>query len=192
MNWAAFLTYTLTTASTPGPNNILSMSSGSRQGFVKTLPFNLGIWLGFSLVSLMSAFFLNALARFLPVMKLPMLALGAAYMLYLARGALYPKPIADNQEHTGFLRGLFLQFINPKEYIYCMVSLEAYVLPHFQGQAAPLLGFALLLAFIGFAFTLLWSGFGAAFRKLFVSQARLVGVVMALLLIYCSLGLLLG
>ncbi|NLM87020.1 MAG: hypothetical protein GX171_10060 [Clostridiales bacterium] len=101
MNWTAFLVYALSTAATPGPNNILSMSNGSRKGFLKALPF-------------------------------------------------------------------------------------------FHGQTGKLLLFALLLAFIGFVFTLLWSAFGSAFRILFSRHARAVNSVMALLLMYCALALFLG
>lgn len=32
-SWFSFLTYAIVTAITPGPNNILSMSNGSRKGF---------------------------------------------------------------------------------------------------------------------------------------------------------------
>ena len=39
--WHLFLTYAVVTAATPGPNNILSMSNGSRKGFRGALPFNL-------------------------------------------------------------------------------------------------------------------------------------------------------
>ena len=37
--WFSFLTYAVVTAVTPGPNNIMSMSNGSRQGFLGALPF---------------------------------------------------------------------------------------------------------------------------------------------------------
>lgn len=47
--WFSFLTYAVVTAVTPGPNNIMSMSNGSRKGFRGALPFNLGIWVGFPL-----------------------------------------------------------------------------------------------------------------------------------------------
>ena len=36
------------------------------------------------------------------------------------------------------------------------MSLEAYILPSFNGQWLPLLGFAMLLSCIGFVFTLCW------------------------------------
>ena len=47
-SWFSFLTYAIVTAVTPGPNNIMSMSNGGQLGFRGALPFNLGIWAGFS------------------------------------------------------------------------------------------------------------------------------------------------
>lgn len=47
--WFSFLTYAVVTAVTPGPNNILSMSNGSRRGFRGALPFNLASGWGFPL-----------------------------------------------------------------------------------------------------------------------------------------------
>ena len=67
--------------------------------------------------------------------------------------------------------------------------MEAYILPFYQGQWGALVFFALLLAFIGFAFTLLWALFGSVFKLLFSKHARLTNTVMALLLVYCAVSL---
>ena len=55
-----------------------------------------------------------------------------------------------------------------------------------------LMGFALLLAFIGFVFCLCWAAFGSVFRRLFSRHARAVNMVMALLLVYCAVSLFLA
>lgn len=65
----------------------------------------------------------------------------------------------------GFKDGLLLQFVNVKIYIYGILSMEAYILPYYSGNMPALLFFALLLAIIGFIFTLVWTAFGAAFEK---------------------------
>ena len=79
--------------------------------------------------------------------------------------------------------------MNAKIYIYCIVSMEAYILPYYQGDWLALTLFALLLAFIGFLFTLCWSAFGSAFKLLFSRYARVTNTVMALLLVYCAVSL---
>ena len=85
-SWLHFLTYAITTAATPGPNNIMSMSNGNRLGFKKAIPFNLGIWVAFTILMILGATFCSLLLTFIPKIKLPMLIIGACYMLYLAWG----------------------------------------------------------------------------------------------------------
>ena len=188
--WYSFLTYAVITAATPGPNNIMSMSNAGRLGFRRALPFNLGIWVGFTIVMVLCTLFCTALSALIPAIRLPMLVLGAAYMLYLAWGTFRSSDvIQEDHAREGFRSGLLLQFINPKIYLYGIMSMEAYILPYYSGQPAVLLFFALLLAFIGFVFTLAWAAFGSVFRLLFSRHARVVNTIMALLLVYCAVSL---
>lgn len=188
--WYSFLTYAVITAATPGPNNLMSMSNAGRLGFRRALPFNLGIWVGFTIVMALCTLFCTALSALIPAIRLPMLVLGAAYMLYLAWGTFRSSgAIQEDHAREGFRSGLLLQFINPKIYLYGVMSMEAYILPYYGGQLAVLLFFALLLAFIGFVFTLAWAAFGSVFRLLFSRHARAVNTVMALLLVYCAVSL---
>ncbi len=189
-NWFQFLTYAFITAFTPGPNNIMSMSNAGRVGFRKSVFFNFGIWAGFSVVMLLCTAFVSLLSTYLPLIKLPMLLLGAAYMLYLAWSTYQSSSRIEEKPTAGsFWSGLLLQFINPKIYLYGILSMEAYILPFYQGRPLILFGFALLLAFIGFCFTLLWAGFGSAFRSLFSQHAKIVNPILALMLVYCAVSL---
>lgn len=189
-HWFSFLTYAVVTAVTPGPNNIMSMSNGSRKGFRSALPFNFGIWAGFSMVMLICTAFCTMVSTLIPKIKLPMLILGALYMLYLAWETFRSSDgIKEGAAREGFLSGLLLQFVNPKIYIYCVMSMEAYILPFYQSNPLALVGFALLLAWIGFVSTLCWSAFGSAFKWLFSQHARVMNTVMALLLVYCAISL---
>lgn len=189
-SWLNFLSYAIVTAVTPGPNNIMSMSNGSRLGFCKALPFNLGIWAGFSSVTLLCTFFCSSLSAAIPKIKTPMIVIGALYMLSLALKTFRsPSIIEDDHSQSGFLSGLTLQFINPKTYIYCIVSMEAYILPYYHEKWDILVLFSLLLAFIGFIFTLCWSLFGSVFKLFFSKYAKITNTVMALLLVYCAVSL---
>lgn len=188
-SWLNFLTYAVITAVTPGPNNIMSMSNAGRLGFKKAIPFNLGIWGGFSIVMLVCTLFCSLLSSVIPKIKFSMLIVGALYMFYLAwKTWKSTSEIEENHSGSGFLSGLALQFINPKIYIYCIVSMEAYILPYYSNPLI-LFGFALLLAFIGFIFTILWSAFGSIFKLLFFKYAKTTNTIMALLLVYCAVSL---
>lgn len=191
-DWVSFLTYAVITAVTPGPNNLMSMSNAGRLGFRRALPFNFGILAGFGVVMLLCTWMSSRLHSILPRIQTPMLLLGAAYMLYLAwKTFKSSSDLGSGSGKSGFLSGLLLQFVNPKIYIYCILSMEAYILPFYQNEPLCLIGFALLLAFIGFVFTLCWSAFGSLFKLLFSRHAKLTNTIMALLLVYCAVSLLL-
>ena len=193
LNWVSFLTYAVITAITPGPNNIMSMSNGSRKGFRGALPFNFGILAGFSIVMLVCTLFCTMVSTLIPKIKTPMLIAGGLYLLYLAWETFRSSgQIEETRTRDGFWYGLLLQFINPKIYIYCIMSMEAYILPLYSGQPLPLFGFAVLLTLIGFIATLLWTAFGSAFKWLFSRHARVVNTIMALLLVYCAISLFLA
>ena len=190
MDFATLVPYAALMAFTPGPNNIMSMSNASRLGFRKSLPFNFGILSGFCVISVICALLSQALHSFIPKIKLPMLIAGAIYMLYLAWHTYKSSgDITENHAKSGFLSGLLLQFINPKLYLSCIISLEAYILPVYQENTPMLMVFALLIAFTGFLFTVLWALFGSLFRILFSKYAKITNAIMALLLVYCAVSL---
>lgn len=189
-SWIHFLSYAVVTAVTPGPNNIMSMSNARRLGLRRSFPFNLGIWAGFSLVMIACTFFCNILSEVIPKIKMPMMMIGAVYMLWLAWKTLTSTlVIEEKHSQSNFVSGMLLQFVNPKIYIYCIVSMEAYILPYYQGQWIILTLFALILASIGFVFTLCWALFGSAFKMLFSKYARVTNFIMAALLVYCGISL---
>ncbi len=188
-SWINFLTYALITAITPGPNNIMSMSNAGRVGFIKSLPFNVGIFIGFCIVVSMCTLFTSLLSNLLPIIELPMLILGASYILYLAWKTYTSSDVLEeNSVKNSFFTGLNLQFINPKIYVYSIVSMDAYILPYYT-DTPTVLFFVFLLALIGFICTVLWSGFGTIFKMLFSKYAKLTNAIMALLLVYCALTL---
>jgi threonine/homoserine/homoserine lactone efflux protein len=171
----------------------MSLSNGLRLGWRRSLPFNCGVWLGVSVITLLCALGADALNSAFPRLQEPLRFLGAAYLLYLAF-VLWRSPILaeKNNNPAGFGAGCFLQFINAKFYLYCIVSLQIYILPFYRGATAQLLAFALLLGFIAFFFTLCYSVFGSVFRQAFRTYARVTNTVMALSLVYCATALLLA
>lgn len=188
--WVSFLTYAVITTATPGPNTLMSMSNAGRKGFRRALPFNFGIWAGFSVVMILCTVFCGTLSALIPRIRLPMTIAGALYMLYLAWNIFRRSGSMEAQgNQSGFLGGLALQFVNPKIYLYGILSMEVYILPYYQNQPLTLLGFALLLALIGFIFTLCWAAFGSVFRRVFSHHGRIVNTIMALLLVYCAISL---
>ena len=72
------------TTFTPGPNNILLLSSTSTFGFRKCRPLLLGIWAGLLTVMLICGFGCAALGELVPQIVPVAKYVGAVYVLYLA------------------------------------------------------------------------------------------------------------
>ncbi|MDR3048718.1 MAG: LysE family transporter [Elusimicrobiota bacterium] len=187
--WLPFLSYAVVVTYTPGPNNIMSMNNAAAVGLKKSIPFNLGIFAGFAIVMNLCMFFSTVMFALIPKIELPMKICGAAYMLYLAYNSV-KRANKKNIEAKGgtFLEGLFLQFLNPKIFIYGITAMSAYILPVFNSLPI-LIAFSCLLAFIGCTGNVCWALFGATFSKIFANHSKLIGIVMAILLIYCAVSL---
>lgn len=189
-NWIPFLSYAVITAVTPGPNNIMSMTHAGRVGVRRSLPFNVGILVGFSVVMLGCTFFCNTMSELIPAIEEPMRFVGAAYLLWLSWQTFQSDGVLENGVgRSGFMSGLVLQFINPKIYLYCLISMELYILPYYQGQGEMLTFFAMVLAGIGFLFTLCWAWFGALFKKIFLQYGEVINAIMSMLLAGCAISL---
>ena len=187
MNILNFLIYLWVTAITPGPNTITSMTFGNRYGFKRTLTFNFGIFSGMLSLALLAAFLGNALMTYLPNLKDTLKWFGIAYLLWLAWHIYKAGPLSENgtQAKASFSRAYLQQFINVKAILYCITSMTTFVLPHVENPLFIAFN-ALLLATIALLSSMVWSGFGSLFRKLFQDHYRLVNTILALLLVYCA------
>src|SRR5262245_50873992 len=110
----------------------MSMSNAVRFGFKKSFPFNLGIWLGFSIVMLACAALGSLIFSHIAQAKIFMQFFGAAYMLFLAWQTWKSTTSIELDETQGasFATGAALQFVNPKLYIYAVTSMSTFVLPY--------------------------------------------------------------
>ncbi|WP_259472791.1 LysE family transporter [Clostridium estertheticum] len=113
-NSVAFLTYTLLTAFTPGPNNILAMSNTSKHGLKKSIGLIQGIFVGLLSVMILCSFFSVMLVNIIPTIKPAMTYIGAAYILWLAWHIVKSKPgeNAGNVEKAdSFMTGFFYNLL---------------------------------------------------------------------------------
>ncbi len=186
----AFLIYVFVTSFTPGPNNILAMNNARNVGFKKSMAFNSGVSAGFTAVMLVSTLFASMIYAIIPKLKPYMLILGAAYMLYLAYKTLKggSGKEDDGKPQQSFVTGMLFQFVNPKGIIYGITVASAYIIPNYSSPFA-VLGLAIFLGIVALMSTTSWSLFGTAFKKLFVSHAKFINILMALLLVYCAVAL---
>jgi threonine/homoserine/homoserine lactone efflux protein len=112
MNLTAFLTFTLLTAFTPGPNNILAMSNTSKYGLKKSIRVIQGIFMGFLSVMTLCSFFSVILVNIIPRIKPVLTYIGVAYILWLAWHVVKSKSESKGEsieEADSFITGFILQ-----------------------------------------------------------------------------------
>lgn len=188
---SAFLTFTIITAFTPGPNNILALNSGIRYGFKGSIPIITGICAGFFCVMIacaMTVFSLSSISeRFIALMKY----VGCLYMLWLAWKVATAQPGDDGENgiKVGFGGVFVLQFVNIKIIIYGITLFSGFVLPYYHSYPA-VLGFVVGVTLIGSAGTLTWALAGSALQRLLSRYTRIVNIAMGVMLLGCVLSLL--
>lgn len=188
--WLPFLTYLVVSSLSPGPNTLSALSNAGRLGLRRALPFCWGVGAGVFVATLLCAALCQVLSSLLEQLRTPMLLLAAGYLLLMAWRIWRSGAMSEGETPlSGFRRGLLFQFVNPNLYLYSLLALEIYVLPHFSGQPVALVGFSLLIAVIGLGGTVAWAAFGSLFRRLFSQYAKQTNGLMALLLLYCAIAL---
>ena len=79
----ALVAYACSTTFSPGPNNVLLLSSTGQYGFKKCLPLMRGIWTGLITVMLICGFGCKLLGDLLPSIERYARFVGAAYIVGL-------------------------------------------------------------------------------------------------------------
>lgn len=185
---SGFLTYTLITALTPGPNNILALTSVNQYGFKRSLRTLAGMSAGFLVLMLACGIFTYSLISILPSATRWLVWAGAAYILWLAWKIANSSPATSDTatKPLSFWLSFWLQFANVKIILYGITALSAFVLPYTQ-NVLWVTAVSVLLAIIGSIGNFVWALAGHVFQSLFRRHGRLVNRILALLLVYCAI-----
>ena len=169
----ALILFCFVSGVTPGPNNMMLMSSGVNHGFRRTLPHLLGVVLGFSLMVALIGLGLDAIFTRFPLLLPIMRYVGAAYMLWLAWKIANSGPVRDGEARgrpLGFFGAAAFQWINPKAWVIAISALTAYAVS--ADYTISVLAVALTYLVIGLPSSGAWVMFGAAMRKLLSDPKR--------------------
>lgn len=181
--------YACATTWSPGPNNILLLTSGGQFGFKKTLPLMRGIWVGLITVMLICGFGCAFLGSLIPSVEKYARLTGAAYILWLGFKTLTrPVSSADPQSEAAaplrFVNGFLLQFLNVKILMLGIAAYCSFVLPYGTTVPATLI-FAVTMAACAAAGNLIWATAGSLLFPVYRRHYRAFNVIMALLLFWC-------
>src|SRR3981189_3736804 len=90
----AFIVFATVMFFTPGPNNVMLLSSGLTYGFRRTLPHIAGITIGFAFMVGTVGVGLGTVFIAYPVLQPILKYLGVAYLIYLAAVIAMSEPVA--------------------------------------------------------------------------------------------------
>jgi threonine/homoserine/homoserine lactone efflux protein len=151
--------FSLTTSISPGPVNMVIVSSGANHGFRRTLPFVSGATIGFTLLLVFVGFWLIQIVSGHPVFLKYLEFAGAAFMMYVGcKIASAPPQIQLEQTRTPtFMEGFLLQWLNPKAWIACASGAALFSDPN---KNATLMAFVLVYFLICYISLAAWAVLG--------------------------------
>ncbi|MGB5793898.1 LysE family translocator [Poseidonibacter sp.] len=186
MNLSFFLVYCLVATITPGPTNILILSTVNNYGVQQAIQFCYGSILAFGILLVLSVVLNVFLVNILPNILLIMQIVGTIYMLYLAYIIFNINgEIKDKKNFATFKVGFFMQFINPKGIVFSLTIFPSFVMPYYNA-IHELLGFALIVTIIGGISFFSWVIAGSLLKTFLEKYQRLVNIIMSLFLVYCA------
>ncbi len=129
----AMALFSLVMSITPGPVNLITLSSGMNYGLRKTLPYVLGATIGFIALLVILGMGLSEVIQQAPKLFHYLTYLGLSYMIYMGykiiqSGRQNLKHAANNDSKVPrFVDGVILQWSNPKAWVACLSGLSAFL-----------------------------------------------------------------
>ena len=185
---APILTFAMTAAITPGPNNIILSTNAVNYGFKETIPLILGVFFGFLSVLSICLLGIGEVYESFPNFKTFIKIIATIFLTYLAYKIFNSSEFSDNSNKKRFtFRDIyFFQLINPKAVSVSMSSSAIFI----QNQFSYLEEFVLI--FICFTIStstsaIVWAAIGHSFRKYLNDKIKIIffNRVMAVLLLGC-------
>ncbi len=188
--YSAFFTYVVITSITPGPNNILSLSTATQHGIKQSTKVISGMFCGYVVLMLLCGAFTYNMVNLLPVITPWLTWFGAAYIIWLAWGVATSdsQAMSEQASNTSFLKGFGLQFVNVKIILYGVTSISTFVLPYTQ-SVAWIVGASMVLALIALASNLCWAFAGKLLQSQFDKHGKAINLTLAAMLVYCAIRL---
>jgi threonine/homoserine/homoserine lactone efflux protein len=183
----AFVVFATVMFFTPGPNNVMLLSSGLTCGFRPTLPHIAGITIGFAFMIGAVGLGFGAIFIAYPVLQTILKYAGSAYLIYLAAAIAMSGPISTDREGRRapmtFWGAAMFQWVNVKGWVMVIGTITAYAgIAGFPWNITIQVMLSLVLGALSCS---TWALFGSALRPLLTSQraVRTFNIVMAVLLL---------
>ena len=124
----AMISFSLAMSISPGPVNMVIVSSGASYGIRKTFSFVSGATIGFTLLLLFIGLgFFKVIDLYPSFLKYLSIA-GSLFIIYMGYLIASSKPELDikEQKQPTFIQGFLLQWLNPKAWIACVAGVSLF------------------------------------------------------------------
>ena len=190
--YLAIATFCFVTTITPGPNNIMLMTSGLNHGIRKTLPHYFGIFLGFPAMVAAIGLGLGAVFFAYPIIHQTIKVIGIVYLLFLAwkiANAGNPEASDKLKKPFTFLQAVAFQWVNPKAWIIAIGAIATFTTA--GNVTVQVIAIVIGYMTVGSACMALWLFLGASLQVLVQNPRRLkvFNVCMAVLLVVSVLSM---
>ena len=124
----AMCLFSLSMSISPGPVNLITLSTGVNHGFRNAMPFVSGATVGFTLLLLMVGLGIGRIAAQNQELMMLLSYLGAGFICYMGYKVATANSDIEivNDTRPTFIQGVLLQWLNPKAWIACLSGVTAF------------------------------------------------------------------
>jgi threonine/homoserine/homoserine lactone efflux protein len=183
----AFVVFAAVMFFTPGPNNVMLLSSALTYGFRRSLPHMAGITFGMGFMVAAVGLGLGTIFITYPVLQAILKYAGAAYLIYLAAAIAMSGAATSGQDNRRgpmtFWGAVLFQWVNAKGWVMVIGTITAYAaIASFPWNIVIQTAITLVTGTLA---TVAWALFGSALRPMLTSprMVRAFNVIMAVLLL---------
>jgi len=174
---------------TPGPNNIMMLSSGLTFGYRRTLPHLLGVMIGFPVMVVAIGFGLGSIFERFPIVLMVLKYVGITYLLWMAwhianaKGG-YDTESSSNDKPFTFIQAAMFQWVNPKAWMMAITSVSSFVVS-VELVIIQIIVIAAIFLICGIISTNTWT-LGGVLLKHFIHNEKSIqrfNIIMAILIV---------
>ena len=182
----ALISFSFVSSITPGPNNIMLMTSGANFGLRRTLPHRMGVSIGFIVMVLLVGVGVMQIFTLFPVTYIILKVISIAYLLYLAYRIAVSASLTSKQSESAkpltFIQAALFQWVNPKAWTMALMAITLFA-PTQELHLVAII--AAVFGLVNIPCVSAWTILGRSMNKLLKNQRNLhiFNIVMAILLV---------
>jgi len=191
----ALMLFAFASSISPGPNNLMLMSSGANFGFRKTLPHMFGVGFGFTLMVALVGIGIMQVFDLFPASYLILKWCSVIYLVYLsykvATSAAPENKGTNKAKPFSFIQAVLFQWVNPKAWTMALTAIGIYA-P--ERDITSVMIVALVFGAVNLPSISVWVVLGLKIQKMLssVKRLRIFNAVMATLLLASLYPVLVG